>query len=565
MEVDLLIVGSGLSGLRAALGAKLQGVKSCAVLSMVYAIRSHSVAAQGGVNAALNNAPGDKADSAEKHAFDTVKGSDYLADQKAVSLMTEHAIPTVYEMENWGVPFSRFDDGRIAQRPFGGAVYPRTCYAEDRTGHNMLHTMFQQTLRHGVSFFNEWLALDLVIDDGRCAGVIAMDLASGRIEQIQCKAVIIATGGAGRVFSRSTNALICSGSGIAMAYRAGLPVKDMEFIQFHPTTLYGTNILITEGARGEGGYLFNNKGERFMECYAPKAMELAPRDIVARSITTEINEGRGFENEYVWLDLTHLGAARIMERLPGIHEIALRFAGVDITREAMPVQPGQHYTMGGIDVNEDCATDIPGIFACGECSCVSVHGANRLGGNSLLETVVFGRIAGEAAANYLQNAPPNKSAALLKQRRDEREQRLNDLAASDSDLHVGEIYDVLRKLMSDKVGVYRNKEDLSSAVDEIRKLKERFAELGLASKARVFNLELQTGLELEGMLDLAQTIAEGALRREESRGSHTRADFPDRLDEKWLHHTIAGYSPDDPQFSTKEVDLSIWEPKERTY
>jgi succinate dehydrogenase / fumarate reductase flavoprotein subunit len=564
MHHDLLIVGSGLSGMRAAIAAKQNGVE-CAVLSMVYPIRSHSVAAQGGINAALNNVTEKGEDSWEQHAFDTVKGSDFLADQEAVCTLAREAIPRVYEMEAWGTPFSRLPSGRIAQRPFGGGAHARTCYAEDRTGHNLLHTLYQQCLSLDIPFYQEWLALDLVLADNRCVGLVAMNLLDGTVAQIGATAMVLATGGAGRVFAQSTNALINSGNGIAMAYQAGIPVKDMEFIQFHPTTLYGTNILITEGARGEGGYLFNSKGERFMADYAASAMELAPRDIVARSIVTEIKAGRGFEDAYVHLDLTHLGAERIMERLPGIHEISLRFAGVDITKEPMPVQPGQHYTMGGIDCDAECKTDVEGVFACGECSCVSVHGANRLGGNSLLETLVFGKIAGESAAAYLSQARPRKDEALLKQRLKERESSLAKRFEAKGDVTVGQIYDALRTTMFQQVGVYREGESLQAACDTVRKLKQQYTQVGLSSETRRFNLELLTALELEGMLDLAQTIAEGALRRTESRGSHARDDCPARDDENWLHHTLATPGKEGPVFGKKAVDLSRWEPQERKY
>lgn len=565
MQHDLLIVGSGLSGMRAAIEARKRGVE-CAVLSMVYPIRSHSVAAQGGINAALNNAT-DKAneDSWEQHAFDTVKGSDFLADQDAVCVLTEQAIPRVYEMESWGTPFSRLEGGRIAQRPFGGGAHARTCYAEDRTGHNLLHTLYQQCLALEIPFYQEWYALDLVIEDNRCAGLVAMNMMDGKVAAIGAKAIILAAGGAGRVFAQSTNALINSGSGIAMAYQAGIPLKDMEFIQFHPTTLYGTNILITEGARGEGGYLFNSEGKRFMADYAASAMELAPRDIVARSIVTEIKAGRGFEDAYIHLDLTHLGAERIMERLPGIHEIALRFAGVDITKAPMPVQPGQHYTMGGIDCDVTCKTDVAGVYACGECSCVSVHGANRLGGNSLLETLVFGKIAGESAAGFLETGPTLSGQALLKSRSKTRETSLAKRFSAKGDVTVGQVYDDLRTTMFQNVGVYREAESLQLACDHIRKLKLKYEKVGLTSQSRQFNLELLTALELEGMLDLAQTIAEGALRRTESRGSHARDDYQTRDDENWLHHTLALPGEDGPIFGKKDVDLSRWEPQERKY
>ena len=377
MKYDVLIIGGGLAGLRAAIEAKMEGVKA-AVLSMVYPIRSHSVAAQGGINAALCNAPDGKDDTWEKHAFDTVKGSDFLADQKAVETLTKEAIPTIYEMESWGAPFSRLDDGKIAQRPFGGAAFPRTCYAEDRTGHNLLHTLYQQCLRNKIEFMNEWMLLELIVKDEISQGAVVMNLKTGEIETIVAKSVIMATGGAGKVYGKSTNAMINTGSGMMIANEAGIALKDMEFIQFHPTTLYGTNILITEGCRGEGGFLKNNKGERFMKKYAPKNMELAPRDIVARAIQTEILEGHGFEDAYVHLDMVHLGEEKIDERLPSMREIGIKFADVDMVKEPLPVQPGQHYTMGGIDCNEKCETNIHGIYAAGECSCVSVHGANRL-------------------------------------------------------------------------------------------------------------------------------------------------------------------------------------------
>ncbi len=562
MDHHVLIIGSGLAGMRSALAAKEAGV-SCAVLSLVYPVRSHSVAAQGGINAALCNVPEGKDDTWEKHAYDTVKGSDFLADQKAVETLTKNAIPAVYELESFGVPFSRLDDGKVAQRPFGGGAFPRTCYAEDRTGHNLLHALYQQCIKEEIEFFDEWLVLELIVENGKTKGVVAMDIKSGEIKIFGAKSVIFATGGAGRIYAQSTNALINAGSGIAVAYHAGIPIKDMEFVQFHPTTLYGTNILITEGARGEGGYLKNKNGERFMERYAPKNMELAPRDIVARAIITEINKGHAFDDAYVHLDLTHLGVDKINERLPGIREIGIDFAGIDAVEAPLPVQPGQHYTMGGIDCNEKCKTFVKGVYAAGECSCVSVHGANRLGGNSLLETVVFGKIAGENAAEF------SKSVAAVSDISENYKTKWEDKFAilfnGKGDKTVGEIRTNLRKLMIKKVGVYRNRKDLKSAVDEIKNLKEQFASISLTSKSREFNLELVSVTELEGMLDLALAITEGALNREESRGSHARTDFTERNDQDWLHHTIAKFSPEGPIFSKKNVDISLWEPKERRY
>jgi succinate dehydrogenase / fumarate reductase flavoprotein subunit len=564
MEHDVIIIGSGLAGLRAAIAVKQQGV-SCAVVSMVYPTRSHSVAAQGGINAALRNRADAADDSYEKHAYDTVKGSDFLADQQAAMTLTREAIPRIYELENWGCPFSRDEHGKIAQRPFGGAGVPRTCYAEDRTGHNLLHTLYQQSIRYEIPFFNEWLALDLIVHNNQCSGIIAMEILTGKVKAIPAKAVLVATGGAGRVYKKSTNALINSGSGMALTYHAGIGLKDMEFVQFHPTTMYGTNILITEGARGEGGYLLNKNSERFMERYAPKNMELAPRDIVARSIIKEIQAGRGINDEYVYLDLRHLGEKKIMERLPGIHELGVKFAGVDAIKEPIPVQPGQHYSMGGIDCDETGVTPIPNVFAAGECACVSVHGANRLGGNSLLETVVYGKIAGESAAAHVLSNGYEPDMNLLEARKVEREKKLTDLLSSTGNEKVGELRAELRQTMIEKVSVFRNKEDMKEAVETIKAIKERFQSIAFSTSSKSFNLEFQTALELEAMLDLAWIIAAGALRREESRGGHFRTDFPDRDDEKWLKHTIATYAPDGPKFSNKEVDVSIWEPVERKY
>ena len=561
MEPGILIIGNGLAGMRAALAATQKKVP-CTLISMVYPIRSHSVAAQGGINAALKNVDPD--DTWEKHAFDTVKGSDYLADQNAVIRLAKEAIPAVYELENWGAPFSRLPNKKIAQRPFGGAGFPRTCYAEDRTGHNLLHTLYQQCIRHRISMMNEWMVSDLVVANNQCHGIIAINLKTNRIEAIPARAVIMATGGAGRVFARSTNALINSGLGIVLAYKAGIPMKDMEFIQFHPTTLYGTNILITEGARGEGGYLLNKNGDRFMKKYAPSLMELAPRDIVARAITTEVNEGRGISGSYVHLDLRHLGAQKIKERLPSIWEIGIQFAGVDAIDVPLPVVPGQHYTMGGIDCDINGQTNIPNLFAAGECSCVSVHGANRLGGNSLLETVVYGKIAGDSAAKYCKARSLKSNYSLLEKRKEQRQKQLAELCHGKGKEKPGQLRKELREIMIDKVGVFRNRKDLQMAIDTIKEFRERFRTVSICSNT-LFNLELIRTLELEGSVELASVIVEGALRREECRGAHERTDFPGRDDQNWLKHTIAHYSADGPIFSEKPVDLSHWPPKERKY
>ena len=562
MIFDVLIVGNGLTGMRAAIAASEKNV-SCALVSLVYPMRSHSVAAQGGINAALaNNDPGD---SWERHAFDTVKGSDYLADQESVVLLTKRAVSRVFEMERFGAPFSRLDDGRIAQRPFGGAGAPRTCYAEDRTGHNLLHTLYQQCLRREVTFIDERLVIDLIVKGDRCFGIVALDLKSGVLETIAAKTVIMATGGAGRIYAKSTNALINSGSGIALAYRADVAIKDMEFVQFHPTTLHGTNILITEGARGEGGFLFNKDGERFMRKYAATKLELAPRDIVARAIETEILEGRGIENAYVHLDLTHLGKEKIDERLPGIKEIGLRFAGTDIAKEPLRVQPGQHYTMGGIDCDVECRSSITNLFAAGECACVSIHGANRLGGNSLLETVVFGEIAGSNAADESREIGATEYDSILHESKRNMSAKIARLSAGPQTERVGILREELQKLMMEKVGIFREEGGLKTASDEIRDIQRRFKSVSIASADTAFNLELISIFETEAMLDLALTICEGALIRRESRGSHFRADFPHRDDEKFLKHTCARFVPDGPRLDYKAVEISRWQPEEREY
>jgi succinate dehydrogenase / fumarate reductase flavoprotein subunit len=537
-----------------------------AVLSQVYPVRSHSGAAQGGVNAPLANNPESRDDNWEKHAFDTVKGSDYLADQNAVEIMTKEAPARVYELDHWGCPFSRFEDGTIAQRPFGGAGYPRTCYCADRTGLVMLHTMYEQSVKRGVKVYNEWVVLGLVVEDGVCRGVIALDLVSGRIEAFQAEAVIFGTGGAGRTYGNSTNAVINTGSGMAVAYHADVGLKDMEFIQYHPTTLYGTNILITEGARGEGGYLVNSQGRRFMEDYAPKLMELAPRDIVARSIQTEINEGRGFENAYIHLDLRHLGAQKIMERLPGIREITVDFAGVDPIKEPIPVQPGQHYTMGGIDCDKDGATEVRGFYAAGECACVSVHGANRLGGNSLLETIVFGQRAGAAALEYVRAKSERKAGERsLEDALGQTQQAIRRLMEGTGTEDLSAVREEMKQLMASNVGIFREESAMADAVDKIKELQERHRRGGIKYKGRKFNLDLLWNIELEGMLDVAEVIAKGALTRQESRGSHFRMDFTERHDENWLKHTVAKYTPDGPKFSSKEVTITQWQPQARTY
>jgi succinate dehydrogenase / fumarate reductase flavoprotein subunit len=561
---DILIIGGGLTGLRAAIEAKKFG-RDVAILSKVHPIRSHSVAAQGGINAALGNAPAPAKDTWENHAFDTIKGSDYLADQDAAEVMCREALERVIEMEHWGTLYSRNEDGKIAQRPFGGAGFPRACYAADRTGHNLLHTLYEQVIGLQIPVYEEWHILSLIVEEGRCVGVLAFHFFEGRIIPIQAKAVILATGGYGRTYLRSTNAVINTGSGCFLAYQAGVPLEDMEFVQFHPTSLFGTNILITEGARGEGGYLINAKGERFMERYAPHLMELGPRDIVARGTQTEIDEGRGFEAGYVHLDLRHLGRGKILDRLPGIRQIAMDFAGVDPVLEPIPIQPAQHYSMGGIPTNVDGETQLHGLLAAGECACVSVHGANRLGGNSLLETLVFGKRAGEKASEQVDKETGIPDEAVFQNHLRVFQSGLKNIFERKKEESTYLIRDEMKALMSSQVGIFRNEPALLSAKEKIKELKKRFLKIGLKQRDLAFNNEFIQYWELEGMLQVAETIVEGALVRKESRGSHFRADYPDRDDEHWLRHTLAFKTTEGVKLDYKKVTITSYPPRERTY
>ena len=567
---QLIVVGGGLAGLRAAVEATDGGL-DVAVLSQVHPGRSHSGAAQGGINSALANNPDSHDDNPEKHAFDTIKGSDYLADQDAAFQMTSDAPGVIFDMEHWGCPFSRYDDGRIAQRPFGGAGYPRTCYGADKTGHYLLHTLVEQSYKRGITMYIEWFVMDLIVVDGVCKGVVAYDMINGGYESFIGDAVVIATGGAGRIYSNSTNAIISTGGGMALAYRAGVPLKDMEFVQFHPTGLYTTNILMTEGCRGEGGYLINDLGERFMEKYAPKMMELAPRDITSRSIATEILEGRGVDGkDFVYLDLRHLGEARIAEALPGIRDLAIHFEGVDPVYEPVPIVPSQHYTMGGIDTDADGVTSMPGLYAAGECACVSVHGANRLGGNSLLETIVFGKRAGAAAAEYVAGATSgggdDKLAAAAKQASTAVAENVERLADEGGREDPYAIRAEMIVTMKEHFGIYRQQAEMQVGFDKLAALKERCRDMRLRNVGGAFNLDMIRTTELPGMVELALATAKGALERTESRGSHSRTDHKERDDANWLKHTLAWYEPDGPpRLDSKPVTLGMFEPKERTY
>ena len=560
---DVLIVGGGLAGLRAAVG--LAGHCDVAVISKVHPVRSHSGAAQGGMNAAMGNAPEAADDSPEKHAFDTIKGSDYLADQESVLQMCRIAPEVVREFERWGAPFSRFDDGTVAQRPFGGGGFPRTCYASDRTGHVLLHTLYERLLRHGVKVYDERAVTRIAVADGRCHGLVAYSLKQGRFETFAAKFCVFATGGYGRVYRNSTNALINTGSGIGMALVAGIAVKDMEFVQFHPTTLFGTNILMTEGARGEGGYLTNRDGERFMARYAPKAMELAPRDIVARSIQTEINEGRGFEGGYMHLDLRHLGKARIIERLPGIRQICMDFAGMDPVEEPIPIQPGQHYSMGGIDTDVRGRTAIENFYAAGECACVSVHGANRLGGNSLLDTLVFGRLVADDINSRFGEFSFEPQEAVLNRHLALQTAQLEGMLARGNAVSHHRLREPLRALLTELVGIFRHETAIAEAVQQICRLREQYPAVGCGTPPGPFNFEILQALELEGLLYVAEVIAKGALARRESRGSHFRTDYPTRDDAQWLKHTLATLEGGEIRFSYSDVDISHHAPQARTY
>jgi succinate dehydrogenase / fumarate reductase, flavoprotein subunit len=547
---DVLIVGAGLAGMRAALAAP--PMLDVAILSKVHPVRSHSVAAQGGINAALG-----ENDSWEAHAFDTTKGGLYLGDQDAIEAMCREASGDILELERMGVIFSRDERGRIAQRPFGGAGFPRTCYAADRTGHAILHAMYEQILKRHIDVYEEWYVTSLIVEDGVCRGVVAWDVVQGGLHAIGAKAVILATGGSGRVFLTSTNAVINTGDGMALGYRAGAPLEDMEFVQFHPTTLKDTGILITEGARGEGGYLLNTLGERFMKDYAPEQMELATRSTVSLAIGKEILEGRGVEG-CVLLDLRHLGRQKIMERLPQIRELAIEFAGVDPIESPIPVRPGAHYQMGGVRTDQWGETEIPGLYAAGECACVSVHGANRLGGNSLLETIVFGRRAGQRAGEYVRQVTPRAvSDGTLKTEA----ARIATLMSNPGPERAWQIREELGKTLSQNLGIFRTKESMTQALHSVRTLKERAARIMLQDHGKVFNADLIHALELDSLLDVAETIAAGGIAREESRGAHYRSDFPSRDDGQWLKHTLAYRNPSGPHLRYAPVAITRFPPK----
>lgn len=557
---DVLIVGGGLAGLMAAL--TVSGHADTAVLSKVYPTRSHSGAAQGGFNAALG-----EDDSIEAHIFDTVKGSDYLGDQDAIEVLCSDGPEVILALERMGVTWTRRADGGIAQRSLGGAGFPRGCFAADFSGHVVLHTLYEQSLKRGVRIYPEWHLLELVCQNGCVAGAVVYDLARARLEVIRAKVIILATGGYGRAFAKTTNGHANTGDGMAIAYRAGAVLSDMEFVQFHPTTLYGTNILISEAARGEGGYLRNSEGERFMVRYAPEKMELAPRDVVSRAIFKEIKEGRGFDGHYVHLDLTHLGEALVAERLPQVRDLAIRYSGVDPVKSAIPIEPAQHYSMGGVRTDSRGLTTLPGLLAAGEVANVSVHGANRLGGNSLLETVVFGRRAGNKAAELVSED------SWLNFSRHAGEQALESwrilLSSSPRKSPDGDGTFAIRRemttLMTNLVGVFRIGSELEDAVERLSQLKSRYQNLSPPGGAMPFNYALMDYLEVGYLLDLSEIIARGALARTESRGAHYRLDHPRRDDRHWLHHTFARKGAGGLELTAGRVAIAHHEPQERGY
>ncbi len=557
---DVLVIGAGLAGQRAALAAAEDGV-SVGIISKVHPVRSHSNAAQGGINAALQ-----EDDSWESHAFDTIKGSDYLADQDAVEIMCREAPEELLHLEHLGVTFHRNDEGKLGTRAFGGASAARTYYVADITGQAIMHVLYEQLMKHAdeVARYEEWFTTGLVIgEDGTCVGAVTRNIRDGSMELFEAKNVILTTGGNGQMYKPTTNALICTGDGISMAYRAGAKLMDMEMVQYHPTTLAGKGFLITEGARGEGAHLLNKNGDRFMETYAPNKMELASRDVVSRAEQTEINEGRGFPDGTVALDITVVPRKRIHEALREIVLVGRDFAGVDITREPIHIKPGNHYTMGGIKTDVHGATNVPGLYAAGEVACVSVHGGNRLGANSLLDTLIFGRRAGEQAAERAKRVEQTRAskagledeergiAALLDRKRGSR--------------RVSEIRRELGEALNDNVAVFRDAEGIQKALDTVRRLREESETAYIDDLGKVFNQDVLGAIELGYMLDNAECCCVGALHRTESRGAQYRTDFPERNDDEWLKHIDLTLADDGPEIGYSDVTITEWEPQERTY
>ena len=555
---DVVVIGAGCAGMRAAIEAFDTGA-DVAMISKIHPVRSHSGAAEGGINAALGNA---SEDDPVKHAYDTVKGSDYLGDQDAIEILCDEAPDDVYQLEHWGAVFSRTPDGRIAQRPFGAAGEPRTAYAADITGHVLIHVLYEQVMKRDIRTYEEFFAWKLVIEDGRCQGVIAWDLVNGGLHTIGAKTVILATGGAGRLYTGTTNAYACTGDGMSLALRAGVALKDMEMMQFHPTTLAPTGVLITEGCRGEGAYLLNKDGERFLVRYAPNAMELASRDVISRAEQTEIDDGRGIDGN-VLLDLRHLGAEKILERLHGTRELSMTFAGVDPIYEPIPVRPGAHYHMGGVDTDVWGRTEIEALYAAGEVACVSVHGANRLGGNALMETITYGKRAGRHAADW---ALSNTTVTVPESVEVDAERELKQLLDRSEGERPWKIRDELAHTMHVNFGVFRREEQMVEQGEIVAGLRERYERVVVEDKGDVFNSDLTQALELGFLLELAECMVVCGLARKESRGAHARPyDFPDRDDENFLRHTVVTWEDGAPKLDWKPVTITKWQPEERKY
>ena len=563
---DVVVVGGGAAGLRAAIAAaEANPAASIAIVSKVYPMRSHTVSAEGGTAAVLRDY-----DSFDLHCFDTIKGSDYLADQDAVEFFVSKCPEEIVQLEHWGCPWSRDPDGRVSQRAFGGMSVKRTVFAADKVGFHILHALFQTTMKYdNIHRLDEFFVTDLIREGNAAAGVTALDMRGGELVRITSKAVVLATGGCGRIYEFTTNGFIKTGDGMALAYRAGVALKDMEFVQFHPTALPGTGILITEAARGEGGYLINKDGERFLKRYVPEKMELGPRDILSRSIMSEIREGRAFDGpygHYIGLDLRHLGEATINTKLPMVRELAEKYVGIDPVSELIPVRPGQHYIMGGVATNARGETSVPGLYAVGETACVSINGANRLGSNSLSECLVFGTSTGRAVAEYVRKKDW-PSGAAAKEAVLAEEARIYDgfLKRERGSETVAGVRKEMQQLMERDVGIYRTEAGLREACARLVSLRERFAGIGIADKEHVFNTELTALLELDYMLEVATTIAHSALGREESRGAHSRTDFPKRDDAQFLTHTLAFRADGAPRIDYLPVTITRWQPAARVY